>query len=43
MNYIDIKAKCSHLKKFTSKGFAAGVYFSEAPPLSPPRFLLGVV
>jgi hypothetical protein len=38
INYIDIKAKCSHLKKLTCTGtyFAAGVYLSEAP--SSPRF-----
>jgi hypothetical protein len=40
INYIDTKAKCRHLKKWTRKGtFAAGVYLSEAP--SPPRFLFG--
>jgi hypothetical protein len=34
-NYIDTKAKCLHIKKFTSKrDFAAVVYLSEAP--SPP-------
>jgi hypothetical protein len=40
--HIDTKAKCRHLKIIhLFRGFAAGVYLSEAPSL--PRFLFGVV
>jgi hypothetical protein len=40
INYVYTNAKCRHLKKFTYRDFAAGVYLSEDP--SPPTFLFGV-
>jgi hypothetical protein len=33
INFIDTKAKCCHLKKFTCKGTLRQVYLSEAPSL----------
>jgi hypothetical protein len=37
-NYIDTKAKCLHQRTWPVKGFAAGVYLSEAlNPIPPPQ------
>ncbi len=38
INYIDIKAKCRHLEKFTSKGTLRQVFICLRPP---PLFCLG--